>query len=165
MKLLRILFLVLLSSNICLSQTYVSGTISERSAGFNLLGKEKNHHLGFGATFFRNKGNIGEDRTNFVRVPNPDVYETLKAVYGTIYGMYGRKYKNNIVSISIGMATRKWVYNATASNGTNYHAVKDGGTYLLYGINYMKEWNTLVVGTSVDNFNGISLSLGVKFKN
>ena len=116
MELLRILFLVLLSSsNICLSQTYVSGTISERSAGFNLLGKEKDHYLGFGATFFRNKGNIGEDRTNFVQVPNPYVYETLKAVYGTTYGMYGRKYKNNIVSISIGMATKAWVYNGKTS--------------------------------------------------
>lgn len=146
----------------CFSQTYVSGYLHNQSLGFNILAKEKNHYLGFGVTFFRNKGNKGQDYTNFIN-PNADVYEILNSKDGTIYGMYGRKYKNNIISFRLGAGTRKWVYNGK-TNDLYWYIVKDGGTYLLYGLDYRKVFEKINTGISYDNFNGFGLSVGVFFK-
>lgn len=144
------------------SQTYLSGTISRQSAGFDLLDKQKNHYLGFGVSFFRDKGYKGKDYTNFIQI-NPDVYEVVNSYNGSIYLMYGKKYKNNMFDVRLGMGSKIWVYNGKTDQ-TYWYIVKDGGTYLLYGLDYRRVFNRFIAGAYYDNFNGFGLSAGLSFK-
>lgn len=165
MKKQMILLITIVSTLSLKAQTYLSSTISSQNIGFNLLGnniitnkRNKNIYIGFGVTFFKNKGNKGQDLTNFIQ-PNADVYEVLNAANGSIYGMYGRKYKNCLINLRIGTGSRKWIYNGKTGL-TNWYVVKDGGTYLLYGADVRKTVGRFDIGLSYDNFNRAGIVVG-----
>lgn len=155
----QILLLLTLTVTLTAStQEYTSGTLSNSSAGFNLLFRHKTEYYGFGVSFFRDKGTKGQDYTNFIQ-PNSDVYETLSSQFGSIYGLVGKRYKTGIVTLRLGLGTRKWVYNGKTGS-TYWYIVRDGGTYLLYGAEYRKLFNRVYIGASYDNFNRAGLIVG-----
>lgn len=154
------LFILLFITSSCYSQ-YTASVYYGNSLGVQFTKERKSGVYGIGITTFFNKGAVGKDYTNFY---NPDLAK--KIVYnfnGTIYVTYGRLVNDFVISVKGGAAARKIYYNGE-TNGEKWYVVRDGGTYLLYGLNVSYNIKKIQLLSSFDNINKFSLGIGINFK-
>lgn len=157
MKYSILLFLLIASS--CYSQ-YTATIHYGNSLGVQLSKKRNSGVYAIGITTFFNKGAVGKDYTNFY---NPDLAKEIVYNYnGTLYVAYGKLINDFVISIKGGMAARKIFYNGE-TNGEKWYVVKDGGTYLLYGLNVAYNIKKIQLFSSFDNVNKFSLGIGINF--
>lgn len=154
------LFVFLFIASSCYSQ-YTASVYYGKSLGVQLTKKRKSGVYGIGITTFFNKGAVGKDYTN---IYNPDKAKEVVYNYnGTIYVTYGRLLNDFVFSVKCGAAARKIFYNGE-TNGEKWYVVRDGGTYLLYGLNVAYNIKKIQLLSSFDNVNKFSLGVGINFK-
>lgn len=152
----------MLSSSFSYSQYTSSLYVSNnRSFGAELRKDKKEGVFGVGITTFFNREARGTDYSN-IYSPS-DAYEMVTGFNGSLYVSYGKKFTDLIVGTRLGFGTRKHYYNGIKSNKEEWYVVKDGGTYLLYGVMLSTALDRLQFSFVLDNINGISLGIGIRF--
>lgn len=164
-NLLLLLFSILFYSS-TKSQEYITAGVSNNNIQASLVVNGRHNVYGFGISGFYNKGNKGQDYTNFILVRDNSyayVYERLLEKTGSIYLLYGKNFNDILVSARVGFGVKQW-FNNGKTNEILWYTYTDGGTYLLYGLNVMKKAKRFLFGLGYDNFNGANLSLGFSLK-
>jgi hypothetical protein len=160
----KIKWLVFFLCSYCYSYSQYTATIyisSNNSYGAEFR-KDKNKNVfGVGITTFFNKEAKGLDYSNFYSPPL--AYEMITAFNGTIYIIYAKKFTDLIVGTRIGLAAKKHFYNGINSNREEWYVIKDAGTYLLYGVMLSTSLDNFQFSFILDNINGISIGVGIKF--
>jgi hypothetical protein len=157
-----ILFIMLFSCSYCYSQyTATLYGSNNRSFGAELRKDKGKDVFGAGMTTFFNREAKGIDYTN---IYDPVfAYEMVTGYNGSLFAFYGRKFTDLIVGTRIGLGARKHFYNGVKPNGEEWYVVRDGGTYLLYGIVLSTALDRMQFSFVLDNINGISLGIGIRF--
>lgn len=157
-----LLFIMLFSCSYCYSQyTATLYGSNNRSFGAELRKDKKKNVFGAGITTFFNREAKGIDYSN---IYDPRfAYEMVTGYNGSLFVFYGRKFTDLIVGTRIGLGARKHYYNGGKPNGEEWYVVRDGGTYLLYGIVLSTALDRLQFSFVLDNINGISLGIGIRF--
>jgi hypothetical protein len=157
-----ILFIMLFSCSYCYSQyTATLYGSNNRSFGAELRKNKGKDVFGAGMTTFFNREAKGIDYSGFY---NPALaYEMVTGYNGSLFAFYGRKFTDLIVGTRIGLGARTHYYNGVDANGDKWYVTRDGGTYLLYGIVLSTALNKLQFSFVLDNINGISLGIGIRF--
>ena len=162
MKTLLVSLLLIATSSY--SQTYLrfSGGKNNLSLGFQTSASIKNLVYGFGISAFTNEGKKGQDYTNIYSYNSPDVYEVIRSSNASIFIIAGTPISNGFVVLpKLGLGAVKWYHNGKTAEQL-WYVTRDGGTYLLYGLEVIKSINKVIFGLGYDNFNGILLTAGIK---
>jgi hypothetical protein len=157
-----ILFIMLFSCSYCYSQyTATLYGSNNRSFGAELRKDKKEGIFGAGMTTFFNREAKGTDYSGFY---DPAfAYEMVTGYNGSLFAFYGRKFTDLIVGTRIGLGAKTHYYNGVKPNGEQWYVTKNGGIYLLYGIVLSTALNKLQFSFVLDNINGISLGIGIRF--
>lgn len=124
--------------------------------------KDKNNNVfGAGITTFFNREAKGKDYSNIYS--SSQAYEMVSGFNGSIFLTYGRKYPTLVVGGRLGLGARKHFFNGVKANGEQWYVVEDAGTYLLYGAMVSTTLDRLQFSFVLDNVNGISLGIGIRF--
>lgn len=121
---------------------------------------------GAGVSYFYDKGNIGNDYTNFI-LNFAGAYDTVHSKEGAIYGLIGQKVNNNLyILIKGGFGTNKKYINGkgipTMPSELWYIRQRDGedlfcGALIHYNIGHLS------ISASWDSFNSFGLGVGFNF--
>lgn len=163
MKTLLVSLLLIATSSY--SQTYLRFSVGKNNLSFGFQTSDsslKNMVFGFGISAFTNEGKKGQDYTNIYSYNSPYVYEVVRSKNASIFIIAGKPLPNGFVVMpKLGFGAVKWYHNGKTGEQL-WYVRRDGGTYLLYGLEVTKSINKAIFGLGYDNFNGILLTAGIK---
>jgi hypothetical protein len=163
MKTLLASLLLIVTTSSGQSYLRLSGGNYNISFGFQTSDSSlKKMVFGFGISAFTNEGKKGQDYTNIYNYSSPDVYEVVRSKNASIFIIAGKPLSNGLVVMpKIGFGVVVWYHNGKTGEQL-WYVRRDGGTYLLYGLEVTKSINKAIFGLGYDNFNGILLTAGIK---